>query len=358
LTSVGFFVSYWALKNPDNSKLMNWKPLIMSRASTLLASCLLAGGVISAHAVNWTGGSLDSLLWSDTNNWDSLLAPGSTDVVTFTSAGSKQEAGVVDNVVDSDTTVASINYIAPVSAITPATNYHTTLINPGVTLTLDRGEVGAGLLSVGQTSDSANQDGQFYYTITGSGGSLIAGNLESPKTNQGFQVTATQRSFTNHVGSLDLSGLDNFSMAGGYFWVGINGDNTVATDRPAGRVYLAKTNRITMVGTAYDDLNFGSFRVGESRGNTPNQPSLVELGQDNSIFTPWLKIGGARTGTATNSGGFMYFRSGLTNPTLKLRWHQPARHDANQRQLMVNHRKLDWFAWHRRSEWRNSRCAG
>ena len=97
------------------------------------------------------------------------------------------------------------------------------------------------------------------------------------------------------MGSLDLSGLDNFALAGGYFWVGSTAIPPSSTDRPAGRLFLAKTNLVVLTGDYYDGQNLGSFRVGESRGNTPNQGSLLELGQENTFYTPWLKIGGART---------------------------------------------------------------
>ena len=114
--------------------------------------------------------------------------------------------------------------------------------------------------------------------------------------------------------------MDNFALAGGYFWVGINGDSgPIHTTVPRPSYYLAKTNLVVLTGDNYDGQNLGSLRVGESRGNTPNQGSLLELGQENTFYTPWLKIGGARTGVAPELGGFMYFRSGLINPTLKLR---------------------------------------
>jgi autotransporter-associated beta strand protein len=287
--------------------------------STLFAVMVLVGGLMQAAAANvsWTGAG-SSLFWSDANNWNPLTPPGPSDTASFFNPGSTNNVGVVNNIVSSDTTVTNLNYEAVVSLISSVTNYHTTLINPGVTLSVQ-----GGAMHVGDVTDVNNSDAQYYYTVTGAGGSLVIGNTNAPSEAQGLQVTAVQRNTQNHIGSLDLSGLDNFTLAGGYFWVGINGGvNDVQFDRPDGRVFLAKTNLIIMTGTSYDALNFGSFRIGESRANTPTKPSIVELGQQNSIFTPWLKVGGERTGPptgATPAGAFMFFQSGLVNPTLKLR---------------------------------------
>ncbi len=288
-------------------------------SSAVIAAAIVAGALLEAGAATWTGAaSPASKLWSEPNNWDTLLAPSASDVVTFTNRGSTNVPGAVNNIVTADTSITNLTYLSKMSSIALTTNYHTTLINPGVTLTINRGTYGGGLLNVGELNDLLTQDNQFYYAIKGPGASLVAGDVNNVMTNQGLQVTSTQRGFTNHLASLDLSDLDNFTLAGGYFWVGINGgEATAASDRPAGRVYLARTNLIIMTGNYYDTLNLGSFRVGESRANTPSQASLLELGQNNTFCTPYLKIGGARTGLGT--GASMYFRSGLSNPTLTLR---------------------------------------
>jgi autotransporter-associated beta strand protein len=288
--------------------------------STLVAALVLVGGLMQAAAanVNWTG-SGTSLFWSDANNWNPIISPGPGDGVSFLNTGSTNGAGVVNNVISSDTTISNLTYLATVSLVSSVTNYHTTLINPGVTLNIQRG---TNLLFVGDIADASNLDPQFYYTITGAGGSLVAGDTNAPNATQGLRVTAVQRSIQNHIASLDLSGLDNFTLAGGYFWVGINTINDVQHDRPDGHVYLAKTNLIIMTGTNFDAQGLGSFRIGETAGNTPTKPSIVELGQQNSIYTPYLKVGGTRVGAPTGTtpaGGFMFFHAGLTNPILKLR---------------------------------------
>ncbi|MGZ4962885.1 MAG: hypothetical protein ACXWC8_10050, partial [Limisphaerales bacterium] len=169
------------------------------------------------------------------------------------------------------------------------------------------------LLNVGDV-DTALIDAQYYCAITGRGATLQAGNTNAPVSTQGMQVVATSQSLTNHIGSLDLSGLDNFIFAGGYVWIGASSANVAgATDRPVGAIYLARTNLFIANSTSTD----GSFRLGESKGNTPPRESWMELGQDNTIDAVWIKIGGIKNNAG--NGGRAYFRSGLNNPILRLR---------------------------------------
>ena len=102
---------------------------------------------MEAGAATWTGAaSPGSKLWSEPNNWDTLLAPTASDVVTFTNRGSTNVLGAVNNIVSANTTITNLTYLSKVSFIALVTNYHTTLINPGVTLTIDRGTTGAACL--------------------------------------------------------------------------------------------------------------------------------------------------------------------------------------------------------------------
>src|SRR5205814_1797614 len=50
--------------------------------------------------------------------------------------------------------------------------------------------------------------------------------------------------------------------------------------------------------------------------NSANLATLIELGQENTINAEAITVGGARAGNVAAS---MKFRTGLTNPTLKLR---------------------------------------
>lgn len=282
---------------------------------TALIILVLASSTFHGDAATWTGGSLvPTNLWSDINNWDTLAIPGN-ELVSFNNTGSTNLIGVINNVVDTNLTLTSLDYKAQLSFVGSITNYHTTLINPGVTLTIDNGANPGALINVGDI-DSAAQDNQYFYNITGASGSVIAGNTNSPDATQGLQSTATAMTLTNHISVLDLSGLDNFTFAGGYVWVGASSANAIgATDRPNGKMFLAKTNLIIAISASSD----GAFRVGESKGNTPPRESQLELGHNNTIYTTYMKIGGVKDGPS--AGGRMYFRPSVTNnnPTLKLR---------------------------------------
>src|SRR5436190_11424896 len=76
------------------------------------ALCLFANSV---HAQNlWVGanGVSTTTNWSDANNWSTLLVPASTNSVTLTNTGSLLTVGTVDNVVDANTTIASLRFSA------------------------------------------------------------------------------------------------------------------------------------------------------------------------------------------------------------------------------------------------------
>lgn len=279
------------------------------RSVFFLAACFLP--LLHAKAAaTWTGGGLTTNLWSEITNWDTAAVPEG-DSVTFTNAGSTDVLGQVNNVLDTNLTITSYSYKAQVSFVGNITNYHTTLIDTGVTLTIDDGANSGNLINVGDT-DPDGQDNQYYATITGTNASLIAGSTNSPLDTQGMQVVATSQSITNHIGSLDLSGLDNFTFAGGYVRVGASAANAAgATDRPVGRMYLARTNLIIANSLASD----GSIRIGESKGNTPPRESQLELGHDNTFYTTYMKIGGVKVGPT--AGGRMFFRPSLTNQNPK-----------------------------------------
>jgi hypothetical protein len=283
-----------------------------------LIACAIVAAILrpaSAAEHIWSGGSSPQTnVWSDPNNFDGFaLLDG--DSVTFANAGSVSSAGVVNNVADNAPLLSNFSYKAQVSVPSAITNYHTTQINPGVTLAVDNGGNSGLLLNVGDV-DTALIDAQYYCTITGTNATLQVGNTNAPVSSQGMQVVATSQSLTNHIGSLNLSGLDNFVFAGGYVWIGASSANAVgATDRPVGAMYLARTNLFIANATTTD----GSFRLGESKGNTPTHDSWMELGQDNTIDAVWIKIGGIKNGTG--GGGRAYFRSSVTNsnPILRMR---------------------------------------
>jgi autotransporter-associated beta strand protein len=285
--------------------------------STVLAALVLIGGLVPvADAVTWTGGG-SSQSWSDPNNWNLLAQPGPFDTAIFANTGAASSIGLVDNIVASDTAISNLTYTAKVSFVSPTNSYHTTQINPGITLTVSN-------LTVGEI-DTALIDPAFYYTMTG-GGSLVIGNASAPTF--GLQVTGVKQSgttaLTNHLGYLDLSGLNNFTLNASNFWVGtiFGSAVTLSNDRPAGVVILAKTNLIVLPPIVTDGANaVAPFRLADAASisvNTSQRASSIQLGQQNTIDASMMKIGGSRSQT---DGGpaTMFFQSGLINPTLKLR---------------------------------------
>ncbi len=266
--------------------------------SLLLVTILLGGPATQAQTLTWRGTGGD-LLWSNPLNWDFNVAPAASDALLFDNiAGFTNGPGLVNNIMDQDTTVSSIQFTAFIN------NYHTTEIPAGRTLFI-AGTDGT-LLSVGTSADDG-ADAQIFTTMTG-GGNLAVGDMVAPVASTIVQVG--QRSGTGglHRGTLDLTGLNSFTAGVGSFYVG---GNWVSINRDQGTLHLAKTNVILAVSTA----TAGAIRLAHSPGNQ-GTGSYLYLGQENSIYTGFMRIGGARSGT---DGGVVRFQTGLVNPTLKLR---------------------------------------
>jgi len=283
----------------------------LARLNWLLLSIAYAlpGLIVSARAdtVTWNGGAED-LLWSSPMNWSVNAPPWAADTVVFGSAGATNTQGAVNNIVTSSLTISNLAY----TALANNGLYHTTLIQPGQTLTVDHFSTNSSsdLLNV---AGSLGTDDQIYATIIGANASLLLGNPASPQPNHLMYVSVKSANVGLHRATLDLSALDNFTFAGGFIAVGGDGGTTTA-NRPAGTLLLAKTNLITANRTA---STTGTIRISHnSSGNdTGAAENVMELGQENTINTIYLRIGGEK---ALN-GGAMRFRSGLVNPTLKLR---------------------------------------
>lgn len=292
----------------------------------LIGTALLIFLTSPARAIDWTGLSGVTNLWSDTNNWSPAQVPSASDAVTFTNTGSANAVGVVNNAVGASITVSNLAYTAVSNSI--AVQTHTTLINPGVFLTVNSGtyDTNAPALLVG--GDVVNADDVAHATIT-SAGTLAVGSLASPDTNKDIVISARILTATGgpHKGTLDMSGLDNFTFGGGRFQVAANGiaaalagqSQYVGMDRANGNVFLAKTNVITAARARGVAFPFSRMPVAVGAhfyANGPGAPGpLFELGQENTINAEGLVVGGERC----NQTATMRFRSGTIAPTLKLR---------------------------------------
>ena len=288
-------------------------------ALLFLLLAALAAPVLNINAVTntWTGASTLTNLWSDTNNWSLLQLPLAGDSVVFTNTiGCTNVLGAVNNVVDRNWTINSLSYEAL------SNNFHTTLINPGSTLTADSpGTTSINLLLASTLTTGLND--QLYATILGAGGSLVVGNPNSPSTSANVWLNVQQTSATvgGHLATLDLSGLDNFTFAGGQLRVGGNGGAS-GLDRPQGMLILAKTNLIiatSSAGASTTPITSAAIILASGTGST--SAGTMQLGQQNTIYANYIEIGTLKANVflGLNQGGVMLFQSGLSNPTLTLR---------------------------------------
>lgn len=283
------------------------KPLtsVFTRLGLPLASLLLLSVAPSALAANdfWAAvpGTSATTNWTDAANWTftGQTSPQTYyNQVEFIGVGANaNNSTAVNNVLDAATGVSQMPIWELDYAVTNG-NY-TTLINPGVTLTLGAGR---GFLYVGAdqlTGSPAPANAVETITITGSGAALsMAGSLY---VSQG----STTPGDTHNV-TLDLSGLDNFSDTGSEILIASSG-----TQLANGTLYLAKTNQIALA----EDFQI----CNQSSSNSV--PCAVYLGQANSILTGTSNLVVGGTGT-TAAGAWMKFNpaflGGPNPPTASL----------------------------------------
>lgn len=253
---------------------------------------LLACKPLLAQTVVWSGADARDNVntnWSDSTNWTGGV-PGQLTSVCFFDPGASSSQGVVNNIVNSNTTVLSLQY-------GNTNGFHTTQINAGDTLTVtNSGSVN--VVFVGTGTD--NGENQTVYSTMKGAGSFVVGSSSS-----GSAFSIQQGSGTNgsHLATLDLSGLANFNLKIGQLLVGGNG---AATDgnRPSGTLYLAVTNVIRVDGAA------PAINVGDAPSNGGTEH--VYLGQTNAIFADTMTIAREKC-TAT-----MGFNPAFANPVLNL----------------------------------------
>jgi hypothetical protein len=257
------------------------------------AACLvlfqLAACSAWAATEQWQGlpGFSATTNWTDANNW---TTPQQTyyNQVQFTGTGASLNTDFsINNVLDGTSGVAQV----PIWELdyVPVNSNYTTLIDPGVTLSLGAGNgklvIGADQLNTGNPAPANAFE---TITILGPGGRLsMDGTLF---VNQGSPMPGDTHNVT-----LDLSGLDNFVDNGG----GQNNEILVASggaERTHGTLYLALTNEIVL----------GDDFLICNQTSSYSQPCAVYLGVTNSILigTGNLTIGG--TGTTT-VGAWMKF---------------------------------------------------
>ena len=271
-------------------------------------------------------------------NWLLPPVPSSLDTPFFNNIGVAGAPGAAnqDNIVDTNLVVAGLIF-----AETNA--YHNTIINSGKMLTISNNTVGIPILVGTQTDPGATAFD--YNTISGSGGILVINN-----TNIGSAMVVQQYSSSSgtesHLATLDLSGLDTFRATVGRLLIGVQGyTNTIgqapiaagtlgsgSLTRPAGTLYLAKTNIIilTQLGNIQPGVDLangtgvGSASIAgpalcmDDAFGTPVANTLV-LGLTNAIFADSISVGMEKSLNAvfkfnTNfSGSTLYLRGASAN---------------------------------------------
>jgi fibronectin-binding autotransporter adhesin len=235
--------------------------------------------------------------WSDPLNWSGGTGdngmPSSADAVKFFDSGAAATVSNINNVVDaafaansSSGTIASLQY-------GNTNGFHTTYIQPGVTLNV-------GTLSVGTTVNSGALT--VNSTITGGSGATL--NLSGPN----FGVSQG----SNGKAILDLSGLD--ALVANITTLGVGAINYPATDSAdVGSLILAKTNYLTITGSTTSGSGSGTqsgFLVGDPRTTGPTSGSSILLGKTNGIFANLIVVGARKGGSQTHS---MIFNPAFTN---------------------------------------------
>jgi hypothetical protein len=121
------------MKHP--MKLTTKRSQIVILACFTIAMLIGATNALSAAATPnpWTGGGGD-FLWSNSGNWFEVQQV--TDSAQFLTDVAATAPGVVNNIVDTDYTVQQLWY-------SPTNAYHTTQINPGVTLSVVNADTAA-----------------------------------------------------------------------------------------------------------------------------------------------------------------------------------------------------------------------
>lgn len=274
------------LLTPQMNRRLRW-----SLACTL---GLLVAPLARAGNDFWAGvpGVSATTNWTDAANWTSAIQTYFNEV-EFTGVGANANNDTtVNNVLDGTTGVSQmpiweLDYI-------PTNGNYTTLINPGVTMTVGVGN--HGYLTVGADqlngSSPAPANAVETITITGSGGTLnMPGTGANLWVGQGSPTPGD-----SHNVILDLSGLDTFNAStgagSGNFIHVANGSQAQNSFTPNenGTLYLARTNVISLG---------NDFQICNAPG-TSSMTCGVYLGIYNYILTGTgnLIVGGPGTGSA------------------------------------------------------------
>lgn len=232
------------------------------RTLAALAASLMVTQLATAATATWSGAGPDGN-WSTAANWTGAT-PSPANDVKFYDPGATNGLGVpITNIVNASQSILSLQY-------GNTNNIHTTLINPGVTLT------NLGNLMAGTETDYGGVVLVTSNLVIGAGGTLVMTN-----TSASITVRQGANGVTGSGATLDMSGLDTFIATLSRVGIGEAGVN-----RSTGVLLLAKTNQITASGTT------PAISVGLSGSNNgAGRNSTLALGQTNAIFANSISVG-------------------------------------------------------------------
>ncbi len=234
--------------------------------------------------------------WSVGGNWNSTTPPGTADNVIFGNVG-------VGSVNTDDIIGSTINSLTYNQNNQTTATAHTTVINPGQTLTVNSsGAAGTALLYVGNTTTTVGE--QVNAAIQGLNSTLNLNGLGDIWVMQGATANGSQHA------NLDMSQLGTFNATIGRLFVGVNVNGA---NRHAGSLLLAQTNVITCTGTGVQ-VELGEAQANGNTGATPANNDVLSFGQSTKLFGNTMRLGGDKCNVVLN------FAAALnTAPSLMIR---------------------------------------
>jgi len=180
---------------------------------------------------------------------------------------------------------------------------HTTLLNPGFTLTINRTTTGDPLTVNSQLAETGANT-LVPVIVQGPGAALSVSGTGNIVVRQGNGAAGS------HMATLDLSALDTFNANVARLLVG-QANAGEAVNRPSGTLLLAKTNVITLTGATAPQV---MVQDGASNANG-GTASVLQLGQVNFIYADNFRLGGQK------GNGNVLFNTAFSNPSLVIRSH-------------------------------------
>ena len=282
----------------------------LARFVACFTAILSTQTALHAATIVWNAASGADTNWSDSANWVGGIAPGPSDDVKFFDLGANTAPGVISNVVD-----ASFGGYIGTLQYGNSNGFHTTLISPGLTLSITNGS-----LLDGSPGDPGGVR-LLTNTITGPGATLYVSNLTANISVNQATLTGTTGSTPNRA-NLDLSGLDNFVVSANRIGIGDGQFPGVTNNHVGGNLLLAKTNSITLAytDTLADYLLAGknsAITMSRNSGNNPSIASLLQLGITNVFNVDSMDFGMDKSqNNNVNVNGVMQFNPTFAGQTL------------------------------------------